>query len=78
MCEILAIDKTLIRDFEPELKAQSNKWRDSASPQQIKFQQAQSKAKQMIIFVYDHREIIITDRVPCGTSVTAVYYHVFK
>lgn len=25
MCEILAIDKTLIRDFEPELKAQSNK-----------------------------------------------------
>jgi len=29
----------------------------------------------MMIFAYDHRGIIMTDRVPCGTSVTAVYYH---
>jgi hypothetical protein len=28
----------------------------------------------MMIFAYDHRGIIITDRVPCGTSVTAAYY----
>jgi hypothetical protein len=27
----------------------------------------------MMIFVYDHRGIIMTDRVPCGTSVTAAY-----
>jgi len=28
----------------------------------------------MMIFVYDHRGIIMTDGVPCGTSVTAAYY----
>jgi len=28
----------------------------------------------MMIFAYDHRGIIKTDRVPCGTSVTAAYY----
>jgi hypothetical protein len=28
-----------------------------------------------MIFAYDHRGIIMTDRVPCGTSVAAVYYH---
>jgi hypothetical protein len=33
-----------------------------------------SKVKQMMIIAYDHQGIIMTDRVPCGTSVTAVYY----
>jgi hypothetical protein len=28
----------------------------------------------MMIFAYDHRGIITTDRVLCGTSVTAAYY----
>jgi len=27
----------------------------------------------MMIFVYDHQRIIMTDRVPCGTHVTAAY-----
>jgi len=27
-----------------------------------------------MIFSYDHRGIIMTDRVPCGTRVTAAYY----
>jgi hypothetical protein len=26
-----------------------------------------------MIFAYDHRRIITTDRVPCGASVTAAY-----
>ena len=39
-----------------------------------KFRRAQSKVKQMMIFAYDHRGIIMTDRVQCGTSVTAAYY----
>jgi hypothetical protein len=29
----------------------------------------------MMIFAYDHRGICMTDRVPCGTSVTTAYYH---
>jgi hypothetical protein len=32
------------------------------------------KGQQMMIFAYDHQGIIMTDRVPCGTSVTAAYY----
>jgi len=30
--EIVAIDKMWVRDFEPELKSQSNKWRSPSSP----------------------------------------------
>jgi len=29
----------------------------------------------MMIIAYNHQGIIMTDRVPCGTSVTAAYYH---
>jgi len=72
--EIVAIDETWVRDFEPELKSQSNEWRSPSSPRPKKFRRAQSKVKQMMIFAYDHRGIIMTDRVPCGTSVTAAYY----
>lgn len=74
---IVAIDETWVRDFEPELKSQSNEWRASSSPRPKKFRRAQSKVKQMMIFAYDHEGIIITDRVPCGRSVTAVYYRDF-
>ena len=70
--EIVAIDETWVRDFEPELKSQSNEWRNPSSPRPKKFRRAQSKVKQMI-FAYDHRGII-SDRVPCGTSVTAAHY----
>ena len=72
--EIVAIDETWVRVFEPELKSQSNDWRSPSSPRPKKFRRAQSKVKQMMIFAYDHRGIITTDRVPCGTSVTAAYY----
>jgi hypothetical protein len=45
----------------------------SKIPATKKFRRAQSNIKQMIIFAYDHREIIMAD-VPCGTSATAAYY----
>lgn len=74
---IVAIDETWVRDFEPELKLQSNEWRGQRSPRPNKFRRAQSKVKQMMIFAYDHHGIIMTDRVPCGRSVTAMYYREF-
>jgi len=49
-----------VRDFEPDLKSQSNEWRSATSPRPKKFQRAQSKVKQMI-FAYDHRGIIMTE-----------------
>ena len=58
--EIDAIDEMWVRDFEPELKSQSNEWRSPSSPRPKKFRRAQSKVKQMI-FAYDHREIIMAE-----------------
>jgi hypothetical protein len=72
--QIVTIDETLVRDFEPELKSQSNEWISPNSSWPKQFRQAQSKVKQMMIFAYDHRGIIMADRVPCRTSVTAAYY----
>ena len=37
LCRIVAIDETWIRNFERELKAQSNEGRRSASPRSKKF-----------------------------------------
>ena len=68
LCRIVAIDGTWIRDFEPELKSQSNEWRTIGFPRQ---KSIQSKVKQMMIFVYDHQEV------SCGRSVTGVYYCAF-
>jgi hypothetical protein len=71
---IVTVDETWVRYFEPELMSQSNVWGNPTSPRLTKFRRSQSKAKQMMIFAYDHRGIITTDIVPCGTSVTATYY----
>ena len=72
--QTVTTDKTWVRDFELELKSQSNEWRSPTSLRPKKFRRAQSLVKQMMSFAYDHRGIIMTDRVPCGTSVTAAYY----
>jgi hypothetical protein len=72
--QIVAIDETWVTDFEQELKLQSTERRSPTSPRPKKFRGAQSKVKQMMTFAYDHRGIIMTDRVTCGTSGTATYY----
>ena len=41
----VAIDKTWIRDFEPELKSQSSEWRGKDSPRPKKFKRAQTNVK---------------------------------
>jgi len=74
---VVAIDETWIRDFKPELKSRSSEWRDKGSPRPKKFKRAQSNVKQMMIFAYDCKDVIMTDRVSSGTTVTAAYYHQF-
>jgi hypothetical protein len=62
-----------VRDFEPELKSQSDEWRSRTSARPKKFRRAQSKVKQMMIFAYGHRGIIMTGKSStwskCGGSV---------
>ena len=71
---VVAIDVTWIRDFEPEWKSQSSEWRGKGSSRPKKFKRPQSIVKQMMIFMYDCKGVIMTDRVPSGTTVTAAYY----
>ena len=59
--EIVAIDETWVRVFESEFKSQSNEWRSPSSPRPKKFWRAQSKVKQMMIFAYNHRGIIMIE-----------------
>jgi len=63
--------------IEPELKSQSSEWRGKSSPKPKKFKRTQSNVKQMMIFAYDCKGVIMTDRVLGGTTVTAAYYHQF-
>ena len=77
LCRIVAIDETCIRDFEPELKSQSNEWRAAGFPRPKKFWRAQSKVKQIMMFDYGHQGVNMTERVPCERSVTGVYYCAF-
>jgi len=72
--KVVATDETWIRDFEPELKSQPSEWRGKGTPRPKKFKRAQSNVKQMMIFAYDCKGVIMTDRVPSGTTVTAAYY----
>jgi len=75
--KLVAIDETWIRDFEPGLKPQSIEWRGKGSPRPKKFKRAQSNVKQMMIFVYDCEDVIMTNMVPSGRTVTAAYYRQF-
>jgi hypothetical protein len=72
--KVVAVDETWIRDFEPELKSQSSEWRGKSSPRPKKFKKAQSNVKKMMIFAYECKGVIMTDRVPSGATVTAGYY----
>jgi len=75
--KVVAIDETWIRDFEPELKSQCSEWRGKGSPRPKKFKRAQLNVKQMMIFAYDCKGVIMTDMVLSGTTVTAACYSQF-
>ena len=50
---IITIDETWIRAYEPELKRQSAEWRHEESPRRLKFRQNPSPVKLIVILVYD-------------------------
>ena len=55
---IVAIDETLIRSYEPELKSQSAEWDTPVSARPAKFCRKQANIKQLAIFAYDHHGIL--------------------
>ena len=49
---IITIDETWVRAYEPELKRQSAEWRHEKSPRRQKFRQNSSPVKLMVILAY--------------------------
>ena len=49
---IITIDETWVRAYEPELKPQSAEWRHKGSPLRQKFRQNPSPVKLMLILAY--------------------------
>ena len=62
---IITIDKTWVRAYEPELKHQSAEWRHEGSLRRQKFRQNPSPVKLMIILAYDVQGVILSF---CATS----------
>ena len=61
---IITIDETWVRAYEPELKCQSAEWRHVGSTRRKKYRQNPSPVKLMLILSYD-----VTERF------TVIFYH---
>ena len=70
---IITIDETWIRAYEPELKLQSAKWRHEGSPRRQKLRQNPSPVKLMVILAYDVQAVIFCHFVPHDGTVNAQY-----
>ena len=68
---IITIDETWVRAYEPELKRQSAEWRHEGSPRRQKFRQNPSPVKLMVILAYDVQGVILCHFVPHGKTVNA-------
>ena len=55
---IITIDETCVRAYEPELKLQSAEWRHEGSPRRQKFSQNPSPVKLMVILAYEVHGVI--------------------
>ena len=71
---IIAIDETWVRAYEPELKPQSAEWRHEGSLRKQKFRQNPSPLKLMVILAYDVQEVILCHFLPHDETVNAQYY----
>jgi hypothetical protein len=74
---IVAIDETWTRAYEPELKRQSNEWRNQGSPRPKRVRCEPSRVKVTLIVAYDSEGVIISHAVPAGQNVNAAYYQHF-
>ena len=71
---IITIDETWVRAYEPELKRQSAEWRHEGSSRRQKFRQNLSPVKLMVILAYDVQGVILCHFVTHRETVNAQYY----
>ncbi len=74
---IITIDKTWIRNFEPELKSKSNVWSGKGEKRPQKVRHQQSKVKHMMVLPYDRSSVIASYKFPQGTTMNADMYKDF-
>ena len=65
---IITIDETWIRAYEPELKRQSFEWRHEGSPRRQKLRQNRSPVNLMVILAYDVQGVSLCHFVPHGET----------
>ena len=68
---IITIDETWVRAYEPEIKRQSAEWRHEGSPRRQKFRHNPSSVKLMLILASDVHGVILCHFVPHGETVNA-------
>ena len=71
---IITIDETWVRAYDPELKRQSAEWRHEGSPRRQKFRQNPSPVKLIVILAYDVQGVILCHYVPHGETINAQYF----
>ena len=74
LSRIVAIDKTWVRLYEPELKRQSAEWHTPSSPRPAKYRRTQSKLKMLMVFAYDRHGILTSHKVESGKTINGKYY----
>ena len=72
---IITIDETWVRAYEPELKRQrqSAEWRHEESPRRQKSRQNLSPLKLMVILAHDVKGAILCHFVPHGETVSLMH-----
>ena len=75
---IITIDETWVRAYEPELMCQSAEWRHEGSLQRQKFRQNPSPVKLMVILAYDVQGVILCHFVPHGETMHSTMLHICK
>ena len=71
---IITIDETWDRVYEPELKRQSAEWRHEGSRRRQKFRQNPSPVNLMVILAYNVQGVILCHFLPHSETVNAQYY----
>ena len=67
-------DESLVFDYDPETKRQSEEWHTKSSPRPKKARMSRSRVKTMIIFFFDSRGIVHKEFVPPGQTVNHLFY----
>ena len=71
---IITIDETWVRAYDPELKRQSVEWRHEGSPRTQKFRQIPSPVKLMVILTYDVQGVILCHMVKLLMHSTMLHF----